>query len=63
MNNYESVKNVHVVPIHENIIQADESISHHTMHDYLHLTDQGYTKIFTPLYDKIVSVLKERKNM
>lgn len=49
---------VHIVPIHENIIQSDGTISHYIMYDYLHLTDSGYTKVFTPVYDKLCSVIK-----
>lgn len=52
-------KNVHIVTIHENIIQSDQTISHHIMHDYLHLTDAGYSKIFEPVYQKLCSLLKK----
>jgi len=50
--------NVHVVPIHEDIIQSDLTISHHIMHDYLHLTNQGYYKIFAPVYEKLQHLLQ-----
>jgi len=51
------VRNVHLVKIHQGIVQADQTISHHVMHDYLHLTDAGYTKIFEPVYSKLCQVL------
>lgn len=54
--------NVHVVPIHGDIIQSDETISHHIMHDYLHLTNQGYYKIFGPVYEKLHLLLTNNDN-
>ncbi|KAK5638236.1 hypothetical protein RI129_012531 [Pyrocoelia pectoralis] len=67
MNNFDSVSangnsinpNIHVVPIHEDIIQGDGSISHHLMHDYLHLTNEGYSKIFGPVYEKLYTLLNK----
>lgn len=53
------MQNVYIVSIHDNIIQNDQTISHHIMHDYLHLTDAGYTKIFRPVYDKLRTLLKK----
>lgn len=57
----ELTKNVHVVNIDENIIQGDQSISHHLMYDYLHITDSGYVKIFEPVYQKLCTVLNKSK--
>lgn len=54
-NNYEPV---YIVPIHENIIQSDGTISHYIMYDYLHLTDTGYTKVWTPVYDVLRSIIQ-----
>jgi hypothetical protein len=31
--------------IEQVILQVDQSISHHDMYDYLHLTQKGYTKV------------------
>jgi hypothetical protein len=31
--------------IEQYILQVDQSISHHDMYDYLHLTQKGYTKV------------------
>jgi len=55
----ELTKNVCVVKIHDNIIQGDQTISHHIMHDYLHLTDYGYTKTFEPVYKRLCEILKK----
>lgn len=55
----ELTKNVYVVEIHHNIVQNDQTISHHIMHDYLHLTNSGYTKVFTPVYDKLCALLNK----
>lgn len=57
------VKNVYVVPIHQNIVQADGTISHHLMYDYLHLTNEGYTKIFGPVYETLRNLLQTDQNV
>lgn len=57
-NKDELTENVHVVKIHENIVGNDQTISHHIMHDYLHLTNKGYTKIFGKVYDTLCELLK-----
>ncbi|KAF7286635.1 hypothetical protein GWI33_004668 [Rhynchophorus ferrugineus] len=57
-NKDELTENVYVVPIHENIVGNDQTISHHIMHDYLHLTNNGYTKIFGKVYDTLCQLLK-----
>jgi hypothetical protein len=31
--------------IEQFILQVDQSISHHDMYDYLHLTQKGYSKV------------------
>ena len=45
--------------IDANFVQADGSISHHDMHDYLHLTQKGYDKAFEPVNDLLVQLLTE----
>ncbi|KAF5280200.1 hypothetical protein FQA39_LY18117 [Lamprigera yunnana] len=45
--------NVHVVAIHYDVLQSDQTISHYLMHDYLHLTNHGYNKVFYPIYEKL----------
>ncbi|KAG5878820.1 hypothetical protein JTB14_032447 [Gonioctena quinquepunctata] len=57
----EVTENVHVVVINEQIVGNDQTISHHIMHDYLHLTNSGYTKIFTKVYDKLCEILNPPK--
>lgn len=53
----DDIRNVHVVRIHDNLIQGDQTISHHVMHDYLHLTDKGFEKTFTPVYELLCKLL------
>lgn len=55
----EHTANVHVIKIHEHIIRGDQTISHHVMHDYLHLTDSAYSNIFAPVYEKLVQLLQQ----
>ncbi|KAJ8932635.1 hypothetical protein NQ314_014565 [Rhamnusium bicolor] len=57
-NEDEVTKNVHIVVIDEHIVRNDQTISHHIMHDYLHLTNSGYTKIFVNVYEKLCALLK-----
>ena len=42
-----------------NFVQADGTISHHDMHDYLHLTQKGYDKAFEPVNDLLIQLLTE----
>ncbi|XP_066153732.1 platelet-activating factor acetylhydrolase IB subunit alpha1-like [Euwallacea fornicatus] len=51
-------ESVYVVKIHENIVENDQTISHHIMHDYLHLTNNGYTRTFGKVYEKLCELLK-----
>lgn len=51
--------NIHIVRIHENVLQSDNSLSHYVMYDYLHLSDAGYSKIFTPVYDKLCEIVQK----
>ncbi|KAK4878754.1 hypothetical protein RN001_011260 [Aquatica leii] len=59
LNNFDSKPNVYVVPIHDGIVQKDETISHYVMHDYLHLTNEAYNKVFMPVYEKVRSLLNK----
>lgn len=55
----ENTKNVHIVCIHDNIVQNDKSIPHFILHDYLHLTNSAYTNIFMPVYEKLREILQK----
>lgn len=48
-----------MVNIDANFVQADGTISHHDMHDYLHLTQKGYDKAFEPVNDLLIQLLTE----
>lgn len=49
--------NVYVIEIGQNAIGPDGMLSTDDFVDYLHPTDSGYTKFFTPVYDLLVKVL------
>lgn len=55
--NDELIRNVYLVEIQNNIVQADGSIPTSLMADFLHPTDYGYTFIFTAVQDKIINIL------
>ena len=48
-----------MVNIDANFVQADGTISHHDMHDYLRLTQKGYDKAFEPVNDLLIQLLTE----
>lgn len=52
--------NVHVVVIHENIVGENGEISNAILHDYLHLTDLAYSKIFEPVYEKLCALINQQ---
>lgn len=54
----EVTENVHVVVIDDHIVGNDQTISHHLMHDYLHLTNSGYSKVFARVYEVLCELLK-----
>lgn len=43
------------------LVQADGTISHHDMFDYLNLTNAGYKKVFEPIYDLLSQILNENE--
>lgn len=47
---------VQTVQIDKGLVQADGTISHHDMFDYLNLTNAGYKKVFEPIYDLLSQV-------
>lgn len=55
-----SDKKVHFLcssKVHEFISPQDGTISHNDMYDYLHFTDQGYSKYMEPVLDEIIEIL------
>ena len=54
-----AVPKCEIVAIDKGFIQPDGTISHHDMHDYLHLTNSGYCKAFEPVYELLLQLLSE----
>lgn len=52
---------VQIVQIDKGLVQADGTISHHDMFDYLNLTNAGYKKVFEPIYDLLSQILNENE--
>lgn len=52
---------VQMVQIGKGLVQADGTISHHDMFDYLNLTNTGYKKVFEPIYDLLTQILNENE--
>ncbi|XP_031622806.1 platelet-activating factor acetylhydrolase IB subunit beta homolog [Contarinia nasturtii] len=52
---------VQTVQIDKGLVQADGTISHHDMFDYLNLTNTGYKKVFEPIYDLLSQILNENE--
>lgn len=50
-------ENVYVVQIGQDAVQPDGTLSIDDFYDYLHPSDQGFTKFFTAVYDQIVQIL------
>lgn len=54
-----SIPKTQVVNIDPGFVQADGSINHRDMYDYLHLTPRGYKRAFEPVYDLLLQLLAE----
>lgn len=52
---------VQTVQIDKGLVQADGTISHHDMFDYLNLTNAGYKKVFEPIFDLLSQILSENE--
>ncbi|XP_070549322.1 platelet-activating factor acetylhydrolase IB subunit alpha1-like [Ptychodera flava] len=50
-------ENTQFVECDNGFIQADGTIDHNDMYDYLHLTKQGYEKLCAPLYEALTTLL------
>ena len=46
-----------MVNLDKDIVQSDGTISYLDMYDYLHLTHQGYCRIFQPLHELLSQML------
>lgn len=51
-----------VVPIGQDLILADGTIDHRDMYDYLHLTWQGYRKVFEPVYELLQQLIHDERD-
>lgn len=52
---------VQTVAIDNGLVQADGTISHHDMFDYLNLTNACTKKVFEPVYDLLTQILNENE--
>jgi len=51
-----------LVKCDSDLVQADGSISHLDLYDYLHLSPQGQRKVFEPVHDLLVQLLAESQS-
>lgn len=49
---------VEVICTGDTLLQSDDRINRKDMYDYLHLTEQGYVKTFTPVLKRLKEILK-----
>jgi len=47
------------VDIDPGFVQADGTINHHDLYDYLHLTQKGYDRAFEPVAELLQQILAE----
>ena len=48
-----------LVNLDAGFVQADGTISHHDLYDYLHLTQKGYDRAFEPVTELLLQLLSE----
>lgn len=52
---------VQIIDISRGLLQADGSISHHDMYDYLNLTNAASKKVFEPVWEVLQQILNENE--
>lgn len=52
---------VQVIDISNGLLQADKTISHHDMYDYLNLTNAAAKKVFEPVWELLQQILNENE--
>lgn len=55
----QGLSKVQIVDISKGLVQADGSISHHDLHDYLSLTNAAAKKLFEPVMELLTQILNE----
>lgn len=55
------MQKVQIIDISRGLLQADESISHHDMYDYLNLTNAASKKVFEPVWELLQQILNENE--
>lgn len=55
------MQKVQIIDISLGLLQADESISHHDMYDYLNLTNAASKKVFEPVWELLQQILNENE--
>lgn len=53
------MSHVQLVNTAPDLVLPDGTISHLDMYDYLHLTPNGYRRVFDPLHDLLLQLLAE----
>lgn len=57
----QGVPKVQIIDISRGLLQADGSISHHDLYDYLNLTNAASKKVFEPVWELLNSLLNENE--
>lgn len=52
---------VQIVDISKGLVQADGTISHHDLHDYLNVSNATSKKLFEPIWDLLAQILNENE--
>lgn len=54
-----ALNKVQIVDISKGLVQADGTVSHHDLHDYLNLTNASSKKLFEPIWELLQQILNE----